>query len=140
MFFPSFVSYLSGISSFLSVAHALVQPLVRARTHILNTQVSGRPGSYKEVVFIGCPWSLGSASLQPRTSGLSCPPFTSSFVCLFCARTCTLVVPLESKGFLVGFTFCRGQQGVHSFAANEDSCGYSVKQIGTPICVPAFLN
>ena len=32
----------------------------------------------------------------------------------------------------------RGQQGVHSSAANEDSCGYSVKQIGTPICVPAI--
>ena len=31
----------------------------------------------------------------------------------------------------------RGQQGIHSSAANEDSCGHSVKQIGTPICVPA---
>ena len=29
------------------------------------------------------------------------------------------------------------QQGIHSSAANEDSCGHSVKQIGTPICVPA---
>ena len=34
-------------------------------------------------------------------------------------------------------TFSRGQQGDHSSAANEDSCGTSVKQIGTPICVPA---
>ena len=33
----------------------------------------------------------------------------------------------------------RGQQGVHSSAAaSADSCGYSVKQIGTPICVPAI--
>ena len=31
----------------------------------------------------------------------------------------------------------RGQQGIHSSAANEDSCGLSLKQIGTPICVPA---
>ena len=32
----------------------------------------------------------------------------------------------------------RGGRGAHSSAANEDSCGYSVKQIGTPICVPAI--
>ena len=32
---------------------------------------------------------------------------------------------------------CRGQQGIHSSAANADSCGHSAKQIGTPICVPA---
>ena len=34
-------------------------------------------------------------------------------------------------------TLSRGQQGVHSSAANEDSCEYSVKQIETSICVPA---
>ena len=33
----------------------------------------------------------------------------------------------------------RGQQGVHSSAANEDSCEYSVKQIETSICVPVSL-
>ena len=33
-----------------------------------------------------------------------------------------------------------GQQGVHSSAANEDSSGYSVRQIGVPICVPAIEN
>ena len=35
---------------------------------------------------------------------------------------------------------CRGHRGFHSSAANEDSCGYPVKQIATPmmpICVPA---
>ena len=31
----------------------------------------------------------------------------------------------------------RGQHGIHSSAANDDSCGHSVKQIGTTICVPA---
>ena len=31
----------------------------------------------------------------------------------------------------------QGQQGIHRFAANENGCGYSVKQVGTPICVPA---
>ena len=36
-------------------------------------------------------------------------------------------------------TLRRGQQGIHSSAANEDSCGHSVKQIGTPICVPAIF-
>ena len=34
----------------------------------------------------------------------------------------------------------RGQQGVHSSAANEDSCEYSVKQIETSICVPVSLT
>ena len=34
-------------------------------------------------------------------------------------------------------TSSRGQQGVHSSAANEDSCECSVKQIETSICVPA---
>ena len=34
----------------------------------------------------------------------------------------------------------RGQQGVHSSAANEDGCGYSVKQSGTPDCVPALYR
>ena len=37
------------------------------------------------------------------------------------------------------FRFCRGQKAVHSSAANEDSCGYSVMQIGAPICVPALF-
>ena len=32
-------------------------------------------------------------------------------------------------------SFSRGQQGVHSSAANEDGFGYSVKEIGTPTSV-----
>ena len=85
---------------FLFCAHigpALSVYLVCTRTHMLNPGlrlVSGRPGCYKEVGFIGCVWSLGSTSLQPHKSGLSCPPFMSSFVCLFCALTCELVVTL----------------------------------------------
>ena len=42
-------------------------------------------------------------------------------------RTASINFPLYSS---------RGQQGVHSSAANEDSYGYSVKQVGTPIRVP----
>ena len=38
-----------------------------------------------------------------------------------------------TKGF-----FMQGKQGVHSSAANKDSCGYSVNQIEMPICVPAL--
>ena len=53
-------------------------------------------------------------------------------------------VPLGITGILLDcliFTLTRrGQQGVRSSAVNEDSCGYSVVQIGTPICVPAFEN
>ena len=52
---------------------------------------------------------------------------------------CVCVHPW-TKGLPTLFLIGRGQQGVHSSAANEDSCGYSVKQIGTPICVPAFEN
>ena len=47
---------------------------------------------------------------------------------------CALQLPLFNHRFTG-----RGQQGIHSSAANEDSCGHSVKQIGTPICVPALI-
>ena len=48
----------------------------------------------------------------------------------------SVCVPLESQGpfwivcFVLKLQGARGQQGVHSSAANEDGCGYSVKQIG----------
>ena len=57
-------------------------------------------------------------------------------------RVCVCVGPPKFQGnkiFADDFQDCRGQQGVHSSAANEDSCGYSVMQIGTPICVPALF-
>ena len=58
-------------------------------------------------------------------------------------NVCVCVSHPVSKGFPIVPTYhiSRGQQGIHSSAANEDSCGLSVKQIGTPICVPArFLQ
>ena len=55
------------------------------------------------------------------------PP--SGTVCV-CVKPCF-------EGFSELKRYRRGQQGIHSSAANEDSCGHSVKQIGTPICVPA---
>ena len=56
-----------------------------------------------------------------------------------CVFLCVCVSHPVSKGFPLAPTYhiSRGQQGIHSSAANEDSCGHSVKQIGTPICVPA---
>ena len=54
---------------------------------------------------------------------------------------CVCVCHPLGKGFTVSPTSTgiprRGQQGIHSSAANEERCGHSVKQIGTPICVPA---
>lgn len=79
-FFPFlFMSFLPSclvISSFFSFAHTLVRPLAYSRT--TSSGVLGRPGYYKEVKFIVCPWSLGFFSSQPHALGLSCPPLMSS--------------------------------------------------------------
>ena len=56
------------------------------------------------------PVHVGSLSSQPHTYihtyihtyGLSCPPFTSSFVCLFCAHTRTFVATLVFLASLNG--------------------------------------
>ena len=60
-----------------------------------------------------------------------CGVCLSLLVCV-CVRVCVLYVCLHV------LQFRRGQQGVHSSAVNEDGCGYSVKQIGTPVCEPAI--
>ena len=44
------------------------------------------------------------------------------------------------EGLQISLSRCRGQQGVHSSAANEDGCGYSVEQSGTPDCVLAMYR
>ena len=60
-------------------------------------------------------------------------PVPKGIFILFCRRTFKQeVLHAEFKN--------RGQQGVHSSAANEDSCEYSVKQIETSICVPVSLT
>ena len=42
---------------------------------------------------------------------------------------------------MIAHTFrSTGQQGVHISAANEDGCGYSVKQSGTPDCAAALYR
>ena len=77
---------------------------------------------------MGLGWSSGPAEYKER---LECDQTESVCVC---------VSHPVSKGFATvfpAFHASRGQQGIHSSAANEDSCGHSVKQIGTPICVPA---
>ena len=57
------------------------------------------------------------------------------------SRACVCASTSVPKSFKLHLTHSsRGQQGVHSFAANEDSCRYSVKRIGAPICVPANLT
>ena len=64
--------------------------------------------------------------------------FSSSAVRRFRRFVCVCVTLRREELFSDVYTFwMQGQQGIHSSAANEDSCGHSVKQIGTPICVPA---
>ena len=82
--FMSFLPSCLFVSSFFSFAHTLVRPLAYSCA-ITPNEVLGRPGCYKEVWFIVCPWSLGSSS-QPRTLGLSCPLFTPSSFRLNCVR------------------------------------------------------
>ena len=70
------------------------------------------------------------------------------FACVFFACVCFVSHTLFQRAFascFMLFHVCtykksRGQQGVHSSAANEDSCEYSVKQIETSICVPASFK
>ena len=64
-------------------------------------------------------------------------------VCV-CVCLCVCVSNPVPKGMFIQVVMHaelknRGQQGVHSSAANEDSCEYSVKQIETSICVPVSL-
>ena len=97
--FSCFVSCLSVFMSWhlilsLFCVHLGPALSVCVHSHFNPRSYLGRPGFYKEVGFIGCPWSLGFFSLQPHTNGLSCPPFMSSSVCLFRAHTCTPVLTL----------------------------------------------
>ena len=71
---------------------------------------------------------------------------TKKNVISVCVCVCHTLFQRVSSSFQFDFqildsfqdvTSSRGQQGVHSSAANEDSCEYSVKQIETSICVPA---
>ena len=94
-FFFAFVSYPSVFMPWHLIlspfAHTLVRPYTKPSFEVAQVVIM-RSGSFV------CSWSLGSVSSQPDTPGLSCPPFVSSFVCLVCARTRTIVVPLSSLG------------------------------------------
>ena len=91
---------------------------------------------------------LTTTLTAPKTALCVCPPLGKRFSStgstvggvLKKRRSRRLVcVHPWTKGFLRPLQSGRGQQGIHSSAANEDSCGHSVKQIGTPICVPALI-
>ena len=99
LFFHVLLSSCLVISSFSSFARTLVPALVCTctSTYIL-TQVSGRPGLYNEVGFIGCPCALGSPFISTtRTFVPSRPPVMSSFFCLLCAHTCTFALTLAVR-------------------------------------------
>ena len=84
---------------FLRLPRTLVPALVCTctSTYIL-TQVSGRPGLYNEVGFIGCPCALGSPFISTtRTFVPSRPPVMSSFFCLLCAHTYTFALTLALR-------------------------------------------
>ena len=103
-FVSSFLScppvFMSGhLIPFFSFARTLVPALVCTctSTHIL-TQVSGRPGLYNEVGFIGCPCALGSSFISTtRIFVPSRPLVMSSFSCLLGAHTCTSALTLVSR-------------------------------------------
>ena len=87
------------ISSFSSFARTLVPALVCTCTSTyFQTQVSGRPGLYNEVGFIGCPCALGSPFISTtRFFVPSRPLVMSSFSCLLGAHTCTSALTLASR-------------------------------------------
>ena len=88
LFFHVLLSSCLVISSFSSFARTLVPALVCTCTSTYTlTLVSGRPGLYNEVGFIGCPCALGSPFITTtRTFVRSRPPVLSSFFCLLRAR------------------------------------------------------
>ena len=96
LFFHVLLASCLVISSFSSFARTLVPALVCTCTSTyLQKQVSGRPGLYNEVGFIGCPCALGSPFISTtHTSVPSRPPVMSSFFCLLCAHMCTFALTL----------------------------------------------
>ena len=99
LFFHVLLSSCLIISSFSSFARTLVPALVCTCTSAyILTHVSGRPGFYNEVGFIGCPCALGPPFIS--TTGIFVPfrpPVMSSFFCLFCAHTCTFALTLALR-------------------------------------------
>ena len=67
---------------------------------------------------------------QPHACMHACT-HACKFVCLYASMSVKLLGIRDAAK-------SRGHEGVYSYAANEGSCGYSVMQIGTPICVPAL--
>ena len=70
----------------------------------------------------------------PKQRQTSTPMFLSACV-KTCGRTSRNVL-LETSLFWPNIM---RQQAIHSSAANEDNCAYSVMQIGTAGCIPALV-
>ena len=122
--------------------HTLLFPLF---FHVLlsSCQVSGRPGLYNELGFIGCPCALGSPLLSTtRTFVPSRPPVMSSFFCLARAhvhigphlsftpplgeRVCA---PCSHRDSFELFLLSRGCQGCTLDWHQEDASAASVTSI-----------
>ena len=92
IFFPSFLHVFLpsrlGISSLLSFARTLVQPLVCTCTSTSTSSPGFRlPRFDNEVGFIVCPCALGSSSSQPRTLLFGLVRFSYLHLFVLAART-----------------------------------------------------
>ena len=99
LLFPLFPAHVWSSHPFRRLRAHWSRPIVCTCTSTyLQTQVSGRPGLYNEVGFIGCPCALGSPFISTtHTSVPSRPPVMSSFSCLLCAHTCTFALTLAFR-------------------------------------------